>query len=255
MLPFSFQSPLELLTTPTNTPMQPNTLMLTDVVSYLPSARHLSLVCSAGSYGYHALKEMMRNGKVGKTLLLESEDLRDVEDASNVCSLLYIFNAGRDVGKLESYHAAIPITVTHIHACWDTPMVPPNYFNACKRLTTIRLEPLSHFTQISWAFLSGCSGLATLDLSPLSQVTSLEWSFLQGCSGLSTIDLTPLSQVTSIEGSFLEGCTGLTSIDLSPLSNLKQVERSFLQGCTGLTSVDLTPFSRVKVVQWAFLQD
>ena len=57
----------------------PNTLMMTFIWHYLPTSRHHAYVCSSGSQGYCALKEMLENGKPGHTILLESGDLRDVQ--------------------------------------------------------------------------------------------------------------------------------------------------------------------------------
>jgi hypothetical protein len=52
-------------------------LLLTHIWSLLPAPTHHAYVCSAGSLGYHALKEMLQNGVPGSTLLIESGDLRD----------------------------------------------------------------------------------------------------------------------------------------------------------------------------------
>ena len=62
----------------TNTMDSPNALMMTYILRCMPRARHHSLVCSAASQGYHALKEMLLSGVPGNTLLIESVDLKDL---------------------------------------------------------------------------------------------------------------------------------------------------------------------------------
>ena len=59
-----------------------NTLMVTDVLRNLPTSQHNAWVCSSGSKGYCAVKEMLQNGIRGHTLLIESGDLRDVESTN-----------------------------------------------------------------------------------------------------------------------------------------------------------------------------
>eukprot|EP00658_Telonema_sp_P-2_P000984 TRINITY_DN10361_c0_g1_i1.p1 TRINITY_DN10361_c0_g1~~TRINITY_DN10361_c0_g1_i1.p1 ORF type:complete len:181 (-),score=33.52 TRINITY_DN10361_c0_g1_i1:1-543(-) len=61
---------------------QTNVLMMTHVCQYLPARYHHSYICCAGSTGYCALKETLQNGKPGHTLLIESKDLRDMEELS-----------------------------------------------------------------------------------------------------------------------------------------------------------------------------
>ena len=154
------RSLLSTIRTPVNA-MQSNTLMLTGVLSFLPASRHLSLMCSAGSHGYHALKEMMHNGKPGNTLLLESDNntYNNIGDAESIgsCSLVYTFHPGSTLSafkaeqvlrRKEPYSEHIPPTVTHIHAYWDTPMPPMCLLDGCSNLTTIDLHPLSPVTQL-----------------------------------------------------------------------------------------------------------
>eukprot|EP00658_Telonema_sp_P-2_P031479 TRINITY_DN23545_c0_g1_i2.p1 TRINITY_DN23545_c0_g1~~TRINITY_DN23545_c0_g1_i2.p1 ORF type:complete len:102 (-),score=22.42 TRINITY_DN23545_c0_g1_i2:56-361(-) len=52
------------------------------MLHHLPLARHHSLVCSAGSKGYCAVKEMLQNGNPGHTLLIESDDLHNTKTVS-----------------------------------------------------------------------------------------------------------------------------------------------------------------------------
>lgn len=76
-----------------------NTLMLTHVMSCLPTSRHYALMCSAGSQGYCALKEMLDNGMPGHTLLLESGNLLEVssDHPGDACCLIYTFNLLSDL--------------------------------------------------------------------------------------------------------------------------------------------------------------
>eukprot|EP00658_Telonema_sp_P-2_P076604 TRINITY_DN6739_c0_g2_i1.p1 TRINITY_DN6739_c0_g2~~TRINITY_DN6739_c0_g2_i1.p1 ORF type:complete len:209 (-),score=15.15 TRINITY_DN6739_c0_g2_i1:245-871(-) len=49
-------------------------LLMTHILPFLPTCRQYSLVCCAGSKGYHALKEMLQTNTSGNTLLIESGD-------------------------------------------------------------------------------------------------------------------------------------------------------------------------------------
>ena len=189
-------------------------LMMTHVLRSLPTAQHNAWVCSSGSAGYCATKEMLQNGTPGHTLLIESGDLRDVDATSEGGHVLLIYRHVK-YQRFE-YSKHIPRTVRHITVYGNVVETPE-------------------------AFLEGCSGLTALDLSPLSQVTAVKHAFLAGCSGLTTLDLSPLSQVTKVQGSFLGGCTGLTALDLSPLSQVIEVQEPFLQGCTGIDAVYYPP--------------
>ena len=53
-------------------------LLISGILSCLPSPVHLAYACSAGTLGYHSLREMLQSGIPGTALLLESGDLRDV---------------------------------------------------------------------------------------------------------------------------------------------------------------------------------
>jgi hypothetical protein len=56
--------------------------MMTHPLRYLPLAHHHAVICSAGSKAYCAMKEMLQSGVPGHTLLMESGDLRDVENSA-----------------------------------------------------------------------------------------------------------------------------------------------------------------------------
>ena len=227
-------------------------LMMTHVLRNLPSAQHNAWVCSAGSKGYCATKEMLQNGIPGHTLLVESGDLRDVDASSTerCCLLVYCH-----VDKFKSYAYSdhIPSTVKHIAAYGNIRETPNAFLEGCTSLTDVDLGPLSQVSVVQGFFLEGCTGLTALDLSPLSQVTAVQGFFLRGCTGLTSVDLGPLSQVTVVQGGFLERCTGLTTLDLSPLSRVTEIQGSFLFGCTGLTGLDMGPLSRVTEVHFFFL--
>ena len=158
-----------------------NILMMTHVLYYLPAARNHAWVCSSGSTGYCAVKEMLQNGIPGSTLLIESGDLRDVDGSSEECCLRTYCLGGNE----EEISVLCDASHVVVHA---------------------------NITRTPAKFLEGCTGLTALDLSPLSQVTEVQWCFLRGCTGLTTLDLSPLSQVTEVQWGFLEGCTGLTAL-------------------------------------------
>ena len=262
-----------------------NTLMLTHVVSCLPTARHMSLMCSSGPQGYDALKEMMHNGMPGRILLLESDDLYNVggsASSSDHCCLLYAVNiANKHDISINDCSRSLPSTVTHLNVYWNIPSSPPSelLYN-CFSLTSISLRPLVPITSLQHTFLAECNELVSIDLSPLSEVTAIDSSFLEGCSSLASIDLTPLSNIVEVPDSFLAvcselkeidlsplsqvtvvgaffmcGCAGLTDVDLQGLSRVTSIGLSFLSGCSGLTSIDLRPLSRVQMIADGFLSD
>ena len=228
-----------------------NTLMLTHVVSCLPTARHMSLMCSSGPQGYDALKEMMNNGMPGRTLLFESDDLHAVDSSAANCCLVYVYNTTDELEGAQNFRECLSPSITQVTVFWDTPS-PPSYLLAyCEELQSVILSPLLvplSVPVILCSFLEGCTGLKEIDLTPLSGVVEVGESFLEGCTGLVAIDLKPLSQLEVAHACFLGGCSGLKSIDFSPLSEVKFIDTFFMSGCTGITSVDLTPFSKNLVV-------
>lgn len=267
-------------------------LLLTTVLSLLPTPKHLSLLCSSGSRGYEALKEKLqskgKNKQKGSAdnnnkaavmgspstsndiLVLESSDLRTVSatSPSPACSLVYMLpqpSSGHHRAPEYKDHVLVPPSVGCITIYYyyspsgykndDEVAIPKALLKGCSQLQSVDLWPLSssHFTTIMRMFLCGCTGLKEVDLSPLSTVTTIEGTFLYECTGLKKIDLSPLSKVKDVGGFFLWGCASLTKINLSPLSNLTTIHHSFLEGCTGLTTIDLTPFSKVTVVKDNFL--
>ena len=211
--------------------------MMTYVLHNLPTAKYHAWVCSSGSTGYCAVKEMLQNGIPGQTFLVESGDLRDVDASSEGdCLLIYCLLDFSYVDQyLHSNH--IPATVRHVAVFTGSGVVNQHFLNGCTGLTTIDLSPLLQVTVVQDSFLEGCTGLSTLDLSPLLRVTEVQGFFLKGCTGLSTLDLSPLSHLKEVSYGFLKECTGLTTLDLSPLSQVKEVEWGFLDGCTGVDVV------------------
>ena len=217
-------------------------LMLAAVLRPLPTAKHHAWVCSAGSKGYCATKEMLQNGMPGHTLLIESGDLRDVDaSGEDGCLLTYCFTED----SIFTYSDHVPSTVSRLTVYGNITSIPQGFLARCTGLTALDLSPLSQVTEVHGHFLAGCCGLSIIDLSPLSNVKEVHGYFLRECTGLTTLDLGPLSQLREVQESFLRGCTGLTDLDLSPLSHVTEVPGSFLMGCSGLTSLDLSPLSRV----------
>ena len=266
-------------------------LLTTHILRYMPTPVYYAYVCSAGSQGYHALKEMLMSGVPGNTLLLESVDLRDVNECSgadDVKNACMIYKHSDEDVDVEDYEDAYEGNVYrypdlhHVAVYTDMCSIPDLLLARCKLLQTIDLSALSpHVTAIGAGFLEECSSLKTIDLAPLSQVASVGYAFLSQCSSLSSIDLTPLSGVTSklvegyflsecnrlacidlaplanievIEDCFLLECSTLTSIDLSPLSSVTSIGKYFLSGCSGLTNIDLSPLSGVTTLPWAFMR-
>ena len=96
----------------------------------------LSTSLSAGSQGYHALKEMLQNGVPGNTILVESDDLRDVGEVVIVRKKEKGKKGGDDVKacclvyQCHSYkpHDGIPSSITHITAYGDTTVVPQSFY-------------------------------------------------------------------------------------------------------------------------------
>jgi hypothetical protein len=212
----------------------PTVLMMTHPLRYLPLAYHHATICSSGSKGYSAVKEMLQNGVPGNTMIIESGDLCDIESSSKNCCLIYSCSAGDE----HRYNEQVPTTTTHLTLYSNCVCLPPALLKGCSGLTTLDLSPLSQITEVKELFLYGCSGLTTLDLSPLSRVSVVLGSFLYGCSGLTSLDLSPLSQVTEVKEFFLYGCSGLTTLDLSPLSQVTEVKEIFLGTCSRKTTLD-----------------
>ena len=133
--------------------MNANTLMLTHVLHALPTARHHALVCSSGSKGYHALKKMLQNGIPGHTLLIESSDLRDVEDdgsGEHRCCLLYNLFEEQQYTNVE---------------------LPGKGYKEHIMPSVSKITVFSNSTTLPWSFLHGCAGLTAINLTPLTHVS------------------------------------------------------------------------------------
>lgn len=246
-------------------------LLMTHILGLFPSSHLHALVCSSGSRGYHPMKEMLQNGVPGNTLLIESCDLRTIDDSNMTeknmdeedappphCSYVYTFDGNGYTDNFEDLPLCIQEGITH-HVAVVTNMrtIPRALLSSFEMnyttLTTIDISQLSKVTRIEGRFLAGCSSLTSIDLSPLSQVTEMGPSFLAGCSGLKEIDLQPLSHLIVIQRSFLSGCTGLKKVDLSPFSQVTKIEASFLASCTGVKEIDLSTLTQVTQVGNFFL--
>ena len=241
-------------------------LMLTHVLHNLPTARHNAWLCSSGSKGYCAVKEMLQNGIPGHTILIESGDLREVDascDVAGCCLLTYCLDVDGDEedsdyddgdeedsdydniyredyfddddDEEQGIRNPIPCTDKHVVVYSNSTKnpIPSHLLKGCSGLD---LSPLSHVTQVQVGFLARCTELKTLDLSPLSQVRKVPAGFLWECFDLAVLDLSPLSQVTEVQAGFLARCCSLTALDLSPLSRVRKVQNGFLFGCSGLLS-------------------
>ena len=143
-----------------------NTLMLAAILHTLPTAEHHAWVCSAGSKGYCATKEMLQNGIPGHTYLIESGDLRDV-DASSEDGYLLIYCFTEEVVFNYGHH--IPISVSHLTVYGNVSAVPKRFLQECTGLTSLDLGPLSQLREVQLAFLEGCTGLTSLELAPFSR--------------------------------------------------------------------------------------
>ena len=106
-------------------------LLMSSILRYMPRARHHSLACSAGSLGYHALKEMLLSGVPGNTLLIESGDLR--EECPNCC-LLYVGYASYDYHKQipdQTTYVTVYSNMTRLPSCWPNAMGWRLWTSAC----------------------------------------------------------------------------------------------------------------------------
>ena len=118
-------------------------LLITTILRCMPDARNHSLVCSAGSQGYHALKEMLLSGVPGNTLLIESGDLREVVDstaapedgeAAPPCFNVYVSHPS----FLEERHdSSIDDRTTHITLYTNMTTLPHSTLADCFNLTHI----------------------------------------------------------------------------------------------------------------------
>ena len=175
-----------------------NTLMLSNVWSYLPTSRHHAWVCSAGSTGYCALEEMLQNGTPGNTLLLESCDLRDMDGDNTYCCCL----------------VHTPFRVNHTY-------LPSS-------ISPSRITIYSNLRELPYSFLNDQEHLQSIDMSPMRQLKDVGYLFLHNCPTLSSLDLNPLPQISGVCDNFLHGCSGLKSLDLTPLSKVTEVGMFFL---------------------------
>jgi hypothetical protein len=116
----------------------PTVLMMTHPLRYLPLAHHHAAICSAGSKGYCAVKEMLQSGVPGHTLLIESGDLRTVESSSKECCLVYSCS-GDDVAS-RSYCDHFPETIEHLVLYSNSVCLPPLFLD-CVGIRTVDLSP------------------------------------------------------------------------------------------------------------------
>ena len=114
-------------------------LMMTHVLRNLPTAQHNAWVCSSGSRGYCATKEMLQNGIPGHTLLIESGDLGDVDASSEGgCLLMYCY---AEESKLFLHCLHTPSTVGYITVYGNVTETPKSFLEDCVGLTALDLSP------------------------------------------------------------------------------------------------------------------
>ena len=149
------------------------------------------------------MKDMLQNGILGHTLLIESGDLRNGKTSpGGGCCLVYNFSKKPPANEYN-YKAHIPSGIRHITVYSNSVSLPPSFLRDTG-VKSIDLGPLSQVVEeVQRDFLIGCTSLAMLDLSPLSRLTKVHAYFLGECTGLSEIDLSPLSQVVEVEECFL----------------------------------------------------
>ena len=160
-------------------------LMLDDVLRLLPDGSGCAyhpFIC-AGSKGYCALKEMLKNGVAGNTILLESHDLR----AMNALS-----PNGTKGSHSGDVYFRMQSTIKRV-GCDTNDLY--NLEAIEDPHSTDHLTVLSNVSRLPYGFMSCCTSLATLDLSHLSHLVELPESFLWGCTGLSRLDLSPFSKL------------------------------------------------------------
>ena len=250
-------------------------LLLSQTLWYLPTSDHHAWVCSAGSKGYCALKEMLQNGKPGNTLLIESDDLKealcDDSDTMSLPPTSTLQQGAADLLSEQTLRVPEPLkrslfTPNLVETAFVTIDSHPSITTLCDFLGFLTdfdsgnaPERSAHYTIytnrnfLPSYLLRKCDTAHTIDLSPLGHVTTLGIAFLGGCRGLKMLDLSPLIQVTEVRSRFLVGCESLTTLDVRALSNLKIISSDFMRGCCGLQSLDLRPLSRVTCIHKDFL--
>ena len=100
---------------------QPNVFMMASVSALFSSARQHALVCSAGTLGYSAMKEMLQNGVPGRVLLMESGDLRSPPDGPLPWCQVHVLGPGTPANK---YNVNIRNSVSHIALYTNSDTLP-----------------------------------------------------------------------------------------------------------------------------------
>lgn len=261
------------LSTQSSTNTTVNVLMLTQVCRYLRTARHHAHVCSAGSTGYCAVKEMLQSGVPGRTLLIESGDLRTVNTGSSFegggggqcCCLVYTelpnaYNEDDDVTMHVAGQIRIPPTVHTITVYGNMACIPGAFLRGCSTLRSVVVSgggvPSEHadissselFTSLELSLSD--SDLILLDLG-LSTVLPPS---IPAAASSSSQQVVTTSKMKTEEDVEMGGDNFHPMIlDLSPLSHVTTIRAHFLEKCTELKFLDLSPLSRVREVHGYFL--
>ena len=125
-------------------------LLMTHILGLLPSSLLHALVSSSGSHGYFPLKEMLQNGVPGRTLLLESCDLRTIDSGSATPHCCYVYTFDQDGGNpnFDEVSEYIPKGVTHVNVLSNMRTIPRGLLANCTTLETIDLSQLSQAAEI-----------------------------------------------------------------------------------------------------------
>ena len=124
---------------------------------------HHAYVCSAGSQGYHALKEMLQNGTPGHTVLLESGDLREVLVGGSTLTSCLVYSSMSPILFREQLRS----TTTHLSIYSNLKVLPHQLLHGGQHVQSVDLGPLSNvIDSINTCMLFGCTSLKSIDLTP-----------------------------------------------------------------------------------------
>ena len=242
------------------------TLLMTHIITILPTNVHHSLICWSGSSGHNAIKETYQNGTAGNSYLIESDAFQNdgadssfQNDRENIsmgadaspristsamtsCLLLY-------KGVSEEEWDITPIKqIKHIKMYTNMSILPVGVMAGWDVIESVDFSAVpSYITSIGEDFMKDCTSLRHIDLSmnALSHITKIEPGFLTGCTSLLSLNLEAFSNVEEIPAHFLNNCSSLKEVDISPLSRLKCIPKGFLAGCSSLVGVKLGEITRI----------
>lgn len=174
------------------------------------------------------------NEIAGKTILLQTEDVRTLEAL-----------------PWASYASNIT-TVTFENKV--TPNYVSGWFSGCSNLTAInnlKYLDTKNVTDMSSMF-NGCEALVNLDITNLdtTNVTTAN-SMFNGCTSLSQIDLTQFRTKNLIDASnMFKGCSSLTKLDLSSFNTSVIANANMMfYGCENMETIDMRTAEFADTVQ------